>query len=57
MLGCVVGLHVELGQLEPCKALALRLGHGYCGKVGSQKEAIEVLSFFHPLITNLSDLK
>lgn len=56
MLGCVVGLHVELGQLEPCKALALRLGHGYCGNVGSQKEAIKVFSFF-PLITNLSDLK
>lgn len=56
MLGCVVDLHVERGQLEPCKALALRLGHGYCGNVGSQKEATKVFSFF-PLITNLSDLK
>lgn len=33
VLGCAVGLHVELGQLEPGKALALRLGHGYCGNL------------------------
>lgn len=27
VLGRVVGLRVELGQPEPCKALALRSGH------------------------------
>lgn len=53
MLGCVVGLYVELGQLEPGKALALRLGHGYCGSLGSQKEAIKVFSFF-PLLSRIS---